>query len=296
MFKKLYFFLNVNGDFLKRLELIAKEKEIYLKDLFEFLKIQSITRNRDGVKEAANWLKNRLEQTADYVEIIETKGNPVVIAEWKSQITDDSEKAKPVLLYYGHYDVQPPEPLDKWHSPPFEPEIRDGRIYARGVGDNKGQLFANLCGIEWLHNKGKLKSNIKFILDGEEEQGTPYLEKAMDSMKDFFLDVDLIVVSDGPADPTWKPVLEFGARGIQTFQIHIKSAKGDVHSGNFGGIQPNPVWDLITLLRTMKDINGKCLIEGFYEDVFTPSNAALKAANKLGRKPETYMEQLGISS
>ncbi|MHA1532821.1 MAG: M20/M25/M40 family metallo-hydrolase [Candidatus Heimdallarchaeota archaeon] len=180
-------------------------------------------------------------------------------------------------------------------SPPFEPEIREGRIYARGVGDNKGQLFANLCGIEWLHKKKQLSSKVKFIFDGEEELGSPNLEEALKAKKEFFKDIDLVIVSDGPADPTWKPVLEFGARGIQTVQIHLKSAKGDVHSGNFGGIQPNPVWDVIKLLRTMRDENGKCLIEGFYNDVFIPTEAAIKAAEELNRDPEIYKEQLGIS-
>ncbi|MHA1354168.1 MAG: M20/M25/M40 family metallo-hydrolase, partial [Candidatus Heimdallarchaeota archaeon] len=149
--------------------------------------------------------------------------------------------------------------------------------------------------IEWLHNKKQLGSKVKFIFDGEEEMGSIHLEEAMNAKKEFFDDVDLVIVSDGPADPTWKPILEFGARGIQTVQIHLKTAKGDVHSGNFGGIQPNPAWDVISLLQTTKDNQGKCLIDGFYDDVFTPSTAALKAAEQLDRKPETYKEQLGIS-
>ncbi|NHJ31233.1 MAG: M20 family dipeptidase [Asgard group archaeon] len=280
---------------MNRFKELQKQKKNYLEDLFDFLRIPSITRDADEVKKAAKWLKNRLDQTADYVELIETKGNPVVIAEWEPQIRTDSESRKPVLLFYGHYDVQPPEPLEEWISPPFEPEIRDGRIFARGVGDNKGQLFANLCGIEWLRKKKQLKSKVKFIFDGEEELGSINLEEALETKKEFFQDVDIVIVSDGPADPTWKPTLEFGARGIQTVQIHLKSAKGDVHSGNFGGIQPNPVWDIFTILQTMRDAKGKCLIDGFYDDVFTPTEAALKAAEDLKRDPETYKEQLGIT-
>jgi acetylornithine deacetylase/succinyl-diaminopimelate desuccinylase-like protein len=280
---------------MKRIEQLKNQKDKYLEDLFDFLRIPSITRDAEGVKKAAKWIKNRLDQTADYVEIIETKGNPVILAEWEPQIKHDSEQKKPVLLFYGHYDVQPPEPLDEWVSPPFEPEIREGRIYARGVGDNKGQLFANLCGIEWLHKKKQLKSKVKFVFDGEEELGSINLEEALYSKEDFFKDVDLVIISDGPADPTWKPTLEFGARGIQTVQIHLKSAKGDVHSGNFGGIQPNPMWNVIKLLQTMRDENGRCLIDGFYDDVFIPSEAAIKAAEDLNRDPETYKEQLGIT-
>ncbi|MHA1121658.1 MAG: M20/M25/M40 family metallo-hydrolase [Candidatus Heimdallarchaeota archaeon] len=250
---------------MNRLELLQNQKDKYLEDLFDFLRIPSITRDKDEVKKAAKWLENRLALTANYVEIVETKGNPAIIAEWEPQINLDSEQKKPVLLYYGHYDVQPPEPLDEWISPPFEPEIREGRIYARGVGDNKGQLFANLCGIEWLHKKKQLSSKVKFIFDGEEELGSPNLEEALKAKKEFFKDIDLVIVS------------------------------GDVHSGNFGGIQPNPVWDVIKLLRTMRDENGKCLIEGFYNDVFIPTEAAIKAAEELNRDPEIYKEQLGIS-
>ncbi|MCG3220412.1 MAG: M20/M25/M40 family metallo-hydrolase, partial [Candidatus Heimdallarchaeota archaeon] len=182
-----------------------------------------------------------------------------------------------------------------WISPPFEPEIREGRIYARGVGDNKGQLFANLCGIECTLEAEELGVNVKFVFDGEEEIGSPYLDQALKSKSEFFQDVDLVVVSDGPADPSWKPTLEFGARGIVTMRIELISADSDVHSGNFGGIQPNPVWDLMSILKTMRDDNGKCLIEGFYDDVFTPSEKAIEAAEQLARNPEDYMKQLGIN-
>jgi len=141
----------------------------------------------------------------------------------------------------------------------------------------------------------QLKTHVKLILDGEEELGSIHLDEAISTEKEFFSNIDLVVVSDGPADPTWKPTLEFGARGIVTIQLHLQTAKGDVHSGNFGGIQPNPVWDLITILKTMKDDYGKCLIDGFYDDVFTPSEAALEAVKNLNRDPEVYMDQLGIS-
>lgn len=277
---------------MKGLDIFETKKKEIIDDLFDLIRIPSITREKEEVRKAAKWLINRLNKTADFVELIETEGNPAIIAEWKAQI---QKKNTITLLFYGHYDVQPPEPLDKWVSPPFEPEIREGRIYARGVGDNKGQLFANLCGIECVLEAEELGVNVKFVFDGEEEIGSPYLDQALKSKAEFFEDVDLVVVSDGPADPTWKPTLEFGARGIVTMRIELISADSDVHSGNFGGIQPNPVWDLVSILKTMRDDKGKCLIEGFYEDVFTPSEKAIEAANDLARDPEDYKKQLGIT-
>jgi acetylornithine deacetylase/succinyl-diaminopimelate desuccinylase-like protein len=277
---------------LKSLDVFEEKKENIMADLFDLVRIPSITREREEVKKAADWLVNRLNKTADYVEMIETEGNPAVLAEWKAQIQREKTTT---ILFYGHYDVQPPDPLDMWDSPPFEPEIREGRIYARGIGDNKGQLFANLCGIECALEAEELGINVKFVFDGEEEIGSPFLDQALKSRIEFFKDVDLVVVSDGPADPTWKPSLEFGARGILTFRIELVSSSTDVHSGNFGGIQPNPVWDLISILKTMRDDNGKCLIKGFYDDVFTPTEKAIEAAKQLSRDPEDYMKQLGIT-
>lgn len=279
---------------MKALEFFNNTRKECLDDLFDFIRIPSVTRDRNAVKEAADWLMKRLKKTADYVELLDTLGNPVVLAKWNTQNNNNIRQKVPSILFYGHYDVQPPEPLDEWISPPFEPEIRDGRIYARGVGDNKGQLFANLRAIECIHRFNELAVDVIFVFDGEEELGSPNLEKALEKKSELFKDVDLIIISDGPADPTWKPTLEFGARGIQTIQINLQSANEDVHSGNFGGIQPNPMWDLISILKTMRNDCGKCLIEGFYDDVFTPSKAALDAVKELNRNPEVYKQQLGI--
>ncbi len=280
---------------MRAFDFFQENKQVFIDDLFSLIRIPSISRNKDEAQLAANWLEERLKQTANYVEQISTTTNPVILAEWKPQITEISAPAPYTILFYGHYDVQPPAPLDEWISPPFEPEIRDGRIFARGIGDNKGQFFAHIIAIECLHKHKQLSVNVKMILDGEEELGSPHIDEAINKKKEFFENIDLVVVSDGPADPTWKPTLEFGARGITTVQLELKTAKGDIHSGNFGGIQPNPVWDLISILKTMKDDMGKCLIEGFYDDVFTPTAAALQAANDLNRDPEIYKQQLGIS-
>ena len=276
------------------IEYFQQQKSTYLDELFELLRIPSISREQSAVRQAADWLVKRLQQTADSVEQIETSGNPAILAEWNPQLPGKSDHV-PTVLIYGHYDVQPPDPLDQWDSPPFEPQIRDGRIFARGAGDNKGQFFAHLCAVESVHCIKQLGLKVKFLLDGEEEIGSPHLQEAFQAKQDFFRDVDLTVVSDGPASPSWKPELCFGVRGLLCVQFEVSTADSDVHSGNFGGIQPNPVWALMSILQTMRDENGKCLIEGFYDDVFTPEPEALEAAQQSGDTPDTYKEQLGIS-
>ncbi|MFW9905935.1 MAG: M20/M25/M40 family metallo-hydrolase, partial [Candidatus Thorarchaeota archaeon] len=228
-------------------DLFIERKQEVLNDLFNYLRLSSISNNEEGVMKAAIWLENRLKASADFFKVVETSGNPVILAKWEPNIT----KAKYLTaLIYGHYDVQSPEPLDQWISPPFEPEIRNGRIFARGVGDNKGQHFAHIVAIECITKLRQLGLRVKFILDGEEESGSPNLDEALNKEKDFFKDIDLVFVSDGPADPSWKPTISFGARGIVTAQLYLLSANNDVHSGNFGGIQPNPAIDLMRILQT----------------------------------------------
>ena len=269
----------------------TKRKQEFLDDLFDYLKIPSISNHEQGVRKAAIWLEKRLKSSADILKIVETSGNPVILAEWEPNLSRDKYHT---VLIYGHYDVQSPEPLDQWISPPFKPEIRDGRIFARGVGDNKGQHLAHIIAIECITKFRQLGLRVKFIFDGEEERGSPNLDEALNKEKDFLKGIDLVFVSDGPADPSWKPTISFGARGIVTAQLYLHSANNDVHSGNFGGIQPNPAIDLMRILQTMVDEKGKCLISGFYDDIFSPDEKALMAAKELNRTPELYKKSLGI--
>ncbi|MHA2073158.1 MAG: M20/M25/M40 family metallo-hydrolase [Candidatus Hodarchaeales archaeon] len=280
---------------MKAKEYFHNRKKSYLDDLFELLKIPSITQDTMEVKNAATWLIKRLNLTASSVESFETPGNPIIFAHWVNQNPASMDKKPMTILFYGHFDVQSPEPLEMWDSPPFSPEIREGRIYSRGAGDNKGQFFAHLSAIESLIHTKKLNINVKFVLDGEEEMGSPHLGKILDRNSNFFSDIALVIVSDGPSDPSWRPSLVFGARGIVTVQIEIDSAFKDVHSGNFGGIQPNPAIDLIYILNTMIDESGRCLIDGFYENIFSPDPLALEAADQLKRTPDLYKKTLGIS-
>ncbi len=270
--------------------IFEQNKETIMSDLFDFLSIPSVSRNSSEVRKTAEWLKERLSEFVDYVEVVETSSNPLVIAE----INSNRSKDTPTILIYGHYDVQPPDPLDKWDSPPFKPKIKEGRIYARGAGDNKGQLFANLVAVDLQKSYNLPMPNVKFIFDGEEELGSPSIDEGMMQKKEFFKDIDLVMVSDGPAHSSWRPTIEFGARGILGFRLRLITAKQDQHSGNYGGIQPNPVWEAVEILKTMKDSNGRCLLNHFYDDVFTPEKEAQLAAKELELPLDVYKKKLGI--
>ena len=160
----------------------------------------------------------------------------------------------PTVLLYGHYDVQPPDPLDAWLSPPFEPEIRDGRIWGRGVGDNKGQHFAQLLAIEsWLAVAGSLPCNVVVLLEGEEEVGSPHIAECVRTHRHLLADVDLVITADGPMHESGRPCILFGPRGIASFTLQVKHANLDFHSGNWGGVAPNRIWTMFHLLATMKN-------------------------------------------
>ncbi len=271
---------------------MGEEEKDILYPLFELLSIPSVTQDRANVRFASDWLLAYLSQSADHVKRIETNSNPIILAEWQSSHSDQS----PTVLLYGHYDVQPPGDLSLWSSDPFKPEIRDGRLFARGAGDNKGQFYAHLRAIEHLVEHESLEWNVKLLLDGDEEQGSPFLEDALEQNLEFFQEIDLIIVSDGPAHVSWRPSLVFGARGILTFQLKVKLAKKDVHSGNFGGIQPNAAWALLDLIETLREpFTERCLIKGFYENVIDPDLEATKAALDLPLDEDNLKEQLGIS-
>ena len=271
---------------------MGEEENDILYPLFELLSIPSVTQDRANVRFASDWLLAYLSQSADHVRRVETTGNPVILAEWRSTSGGES----PTVLLYGHYDVQPPGDLNQWSSDPFKPEVRDGRLFARGAGDNKGQFYAHLQAIEHLVEHDSLAWNVKLLLDGDEEQGSPFLAKAMEENLDFFQHIDLIIVSDGPAHVSWRPSLVFGARGILTFQLNVRLAKKDVHSGNFGGIQPNAAWALLDLIGTLREpFTERCLVKGFYDEVIDPDLEATKAALDLPLEEDNLKEQLGIS-
>ncbi len=249
----------------------------------------SISAHGEGMTEVAGYLLETLTKLGLEAEAVATKGWPVVLGRYNKD-----PEALTVLLY-GHYDVQPPDPLDAWDSPPFEPEIRNGRIYARGVGDNKGQHFAQLLALESLLDiTGELPCNVIVMLEGEEEIGSPHLAEFITTHRDK-LKADLVITSDGPVHDSGRATLMFGVRGIISFELRAKGANRDLHSGNWGGVAPNPIWTLVQLLATMKNTNGQVTVEGFYDSVLPATPLELEALAKLPVNVERIKQDLGLS-
>lgn len=267
--------------------LIAEREDEYLQTLFKLLRQKSISAQNIGMTEATHLLKRMMEEMDIETKIIPTKGHPVVYGEIINETNDFT------LLIYGHYDVQPPEPIEKWHSPPFEPTIRDGRIYCRGAGDNKGQLMAQLLAVKTYRDvAGELPINIKFVFEGEEENGSPHIAEFVEENKQL-LKADLVYTSDGPMHETGTPIILLGVRGILGVELIAKGAKFDNHSGNKGNIAPNPAWDLINLLKTMRDDDGNILIGGFHDDIRQPTEEEWDLIDQLPFDQQNIGEQIG---
>ncbi len=262
----------------------------YLEGLFEMLSQPSISTLGVGIKEMSALLKRRMEEIGFKSTIVDSAGHPFVYGEI---LTGD--EGKPTVLIYGHYDVQPVEPLDAWASDPFKPAVREGRIYARGAGDNKGQLYAQLMGVEALMKLrgGRLPLNVKCIFEGEEENGSPHLEGFVKKNREL-LRADVVYTSDGPVHESGRPMLVFGVRGLLYVQLTAKGASRDLHSGNWGGPVPNPAWDLVKLLGTMKDGNGRVLIDGFYQHVRKPTEKERAAFRRIPLDISAVAKSLGL--
>ncbi|MFZ7822219.1 M20/M25/M40 family metallo-hydrolase [Priestia sp. 40] len=246
-------------------EIVESQKEEYIQRLFTLLRQKSISTQNVGIKECAHLVKSMMQEIGIQARLIETEGHPVVYGEL---ITDPKAFT---LLLYGHYDVQPPDPLEDWLSPPFEPTIRDGRIYGRGAGDNKGQLMAQLLGVQTYRNtEGELPINLKFVFEGEEEKGSVNLASFVKNHKEL-LQTDLVYTADGSSHSSESPLILLGVRGMLSIELETKGADWDNHSGNTGNIVPNPAWKLIDLLQTMRSRDGQVLIDGFYDHIRLPS-------------------------
>lgn len=268
---------------------IKESKDQSIETLKEFVRHPSVSRDKEAVEKCAYYLKSLLDKYNIDSKIYPTKGSPLVYG----QVNSPNKNAKTVL-FYGHYDVQPPEPLEDWHTPPFEPSIRKGRLYGRGAADNKGQLLAHILAVKSILEIEKtLPINVKFIFEGEEEIGSGSLGPFVKENKDL-LDCDLVITSDGPMHDSGAPILAFGVRGVMNFQLELKTAQTDNHSGNKGGVIPNPAWELIELLTTMKDKNDLVTIEGFYDDVLKPSKKELTLIQALPFDPEDLAKVYGV--
>ncbi len=260
----------------------------YLARLMEYLRHPSISAQNIGIAEVAGMLVDKLSALGLAAELVPTEGHPMVLARW------EGAPGAPTVLLYGHYDVQPPDPLEEWLSPPFEPTIRDGRIYARGAGDNKGQHFAQLLALEaHLAVTGRLPCNVIVLLEGEEEIGSPRIAQFVRDNADR-LRADLVVTADGPLQPSGRAVVNLGVRGVVNFDLVARTGRTDAHSGNHGGVMPNAIWTLVHLLATMKSPDGRITIEGLDDPIVPPSDAERAAAAALPVDLPGYMAEMGL--
>ena len=245
-------------------EYINNNKERFLDELFELLKIESVSADskfKEEVDKAANWLVEEFKKLKlDNVEKIKTKGHPIVFAE---KILD---KSYPTILVYGHYDVQPADPYELWDSPPFDPTIKNNKIYARGACDDKGQMYMHLKAYETLNKVGDIKFNIKFMIEGEEECGSDSLEEFVVQNKEK-LSADVIIISDTSIIDNENPSITIGLRGLSYMEVELTGPNRDLHSGTYGGAVNNPINELCKIISSLKDEKGKILIPGFYDDV-----------------------------
>lgn len=265
----------------------------HLEELRAFLRIPSISslsEHQADIRKGAEWLKEAmLKAGLENAEIFETEGHPVVYADWLHA------EGKPTVLVYGHYDVQPVDPLHLWETPPFDPHVRDNKLFARGASDDKGQVFMHVKAVEaLLQLDGELPVNIKFIIEGEEEIGSPNLPLYVEQNKEQ-LAADLIVISDTGMQGPGRPAVCYGLRGLAGIQIDVKGPKGDLHSGLYGGAVQNPLHAIVEILESFRDKEGVIQVEGFYEDVLPVSDKEREEFAALQFDLEDEKKEIGIT-
>lgn len=262
-------------------------------ELFEFLRIPSVSAKSDhnaDTARAADWLCKSMEKIGLKSKVYPTAGHPVVMGEWR-----DAPGA-PTVLIYGHYDVQPAEPLNLWTSPPFEPTVRDGRIYARGSVDDKGQIYLHVKALEaHLSVRGKLPVNVIVIAEGEEEIGSEHLEDFIQKHKDM-LKCDAVVISDSAMFAPGQPSILSSLRGLAYFEINVVGPTVDLHSGSYGGAVVNPAMALARILATFHDENGHIAIPGFYDSIKPWDPKVLEQMRKLPFDEEDFRKETGASA
>jgi acetylornithine deacetylase/succinyl-diaminopimelate desuccinylase-like protein len=261
----------------------------YLEGLKTFLRIPSIStlsEHKPDIRKAAEFVRSELQKAGlQQAQLIEGEGNPLVYAEWLGA------PGKPTILLYGHYDVQPPDPLDEWKSPPFEPDIRNNNIYARGSADDKGQTFILVKAVEGLLKQhGRLPVNVKFLIEGEEEVGGEHIESYVAS-KPARLKADAAIICDTEMFAPEMPTICVGLRGIVYGELIVQGADHDLHSGVYGGVAPNPIQAIAEILCALKDREGHILIPGFYDRVVPPSVKEREAWARLPFNEQEYKEK-----
>ncbi len=259
--------------------------------LLSFPSIANVPPERSGhdaCLDCAHWLLEQLNAMGFSARLLEAKGKPNILAQ---SVVDP---ARPTVLIYGHYDVQPPDPLELWQSDPFAPEIRDGAIYARGANDDKGQFWAHICAVRaWQEAEGELPVNVKFFLEGEEEIGSPHLEAFLIEHRDL-LQADACLVSDSEFFDAQLPSITYSLRGIACYEIRLQGPSADIHSGIHGGAVTNPATALCSLLAGLHDDSGRVTLEGFYDRVIELTDQERQEWRELPFDPEAYMRDLGV--
>ncbi len=272
---------------------LQSEADRFEEELCQLLRIPSISadpRHRDDVRRAADWVAGQFLQLEFATEVIPTTGHPLVYAE------STPLPGVPTVLVYGHYDVQPADPLDQWISPPFEPTRRDGNLYARGATDDKGQMLTHVKSAQaWIQTRGRLPLNLKFLIEGEEEVGSEGLEQFI-AQNASRLECDCVVISDGSQFAPGQPAITYGLRGIACYELRLTGPDRDLHSGSFGGSVTNPANALAGMLAGLIDDQGKVRIPGFYDDVRPLSDRECKELASLDFDEQIYLRQIGVEA
>jgi acetylornithine deacetylase/succinyl-diaminopimelate desuccinylase-like protein len=266
----------------------------YLDELAEFLRIPSISslpEHAPDVKRAADWVAGRLESAGiEGIQILPTEGHPVVYGQWLHA------PGKPTIMIYGHFDTQPVDPLELWTHPPFEPVIKEDRIYARGASDDKGNMLIPILAVEaMLKTRGRLPVNVKFFIEGQEEIGSPQMPDLISSHRDL-LACDMVLSADGGQWEENQPALNVGRRGLCALQIDVQSADHDVHSGTYGGTFQNPIHALVQLVASLHGPRGEIAVEGFYAAVRKLSEAERLQIAEIPYDEAQYMRELGVKA
>jgi acetylornithine deacetylase/succinyl-diaminopimelate desuccinylase-like protein len=273
------------------IDYITSHRQSFQDDLSALLRIASVSadsRHKADIRRAAEWMVAQFKSLGLVTELIDTKGHPLVYAE------SPPVAGAPIALVYGHYDVQPPDPLDLWSSPPFEPTVRDGKVFARGATDDKGQMLTHVKSVEaWVKSGERLPLQVKFLIEGEEEVGSQHLEPyvAVNAKK---LACDCVVISDCCQFGPGIPAITYGLRGIAYYQLNLQGPARDLHSGTFGGGVTNPANALVTLLAALRDKDGRVQVPGFYDDVVPLTELQREKHRALPFSEDEFKKQVGV--
>ena len=272
---------------------LEENRDRFLEELKELLRIPSVSADSayaSDVRRAGEFVYENLKGIGLDAEIVETPGHPVIHASWLGA------EGAPTVMIYGHYDVQPPDPIEDWISPPFEPEVRDGKLFARGATDDKGQMFTHVKSVEaWMKTHGRLPVNVKFVIEGEEEVGSENLDNYLSDNREK-LASDVAVVSDTSQYAPGIPAITYGLRGILACEVKLTGPHQDLHSGMFGGSIANPANALASMIGKLIDDKGKIQIPGFFDDVIALDNSERQEFGNLPFDEANYIKELGVSA